>query len=181
MTCYYSNNFISKFLKMNDLQKITKLSTLVIATQNPAKLNSYKALLANFAQKVLGLSDFNITDKPNESGVTAEENAEIKAQYYSELTNQPVFCEDEALYVDFLSENEQPGVFVRRIAGRDEISDEELLRHWEKLILKAPKDRRTGRWHIAYALALPDERIRIASIDAPIVFFSPSSKIQFPG
>lgn len=158
-----------------------ELDRIVIATQNPSKKERYMRTLAGVAQDVLSLKDLGIKDKPLETGFTAEENAEIKAKFYSSITQLPVFSEDEALYVDFLPDNQQPGVFVRRINGRDEVDDDQLLYYWESIIAKVPKDQRTGRWHFAYSLATPDGKAKTFTLDTPLLFFSPSSKIRLPG
>ena len=100
------------------------IEKLVIATRNPAKVEYFRQVLEGIVDEVLGLSDANILGKPEESGNTAEENAEIKARYYGGQTELPVFCEDEALYVDFLDKDHQPGTHVRRINGQDEATDD---------------------------------------------------------
>lgn len=158
-----------------------EIETLVIATRNPAKVEYYRDILTQFADFVVGLNELEVEGKPTETGETAEQNAEIKAKYYSQKTNLPVFSEDEALRVDFLPENEQPGVHVRRINGVDEVDDDKLLKHWEAIVANVPENKRTGRWHIAYCLALTDGKTRIVSRDHEVLFFSPSSKIRLPG
>ncbi len=157
------------------------IEKLVIATRNPSKVEYYRNVLAKFASNVVGLNGLKIEEKPVETGQTAEQNAEIKARYYCDKTGLPVFCEDEALQADFLPEDEQPGVHVRRINGVDEASDDKLLAHWEAIVAKVPVEKRTGRWHIAYCLAIPGGHIRTISGDHEIIFFSPSSKIRLPG
>ena len=158
-----------------------KTDNIVIATHNQAKKERFKGLFVGMIKDIFILDDFGITEKPQEHGMTAEENADIKARFYSQKLNLPVFSEDEALYVDFLSLEQQPGVFVRRIEGKDEADDNRLLNYWEGIIAKAPKEKRTGRWHIAYSLALPNGSIKKVAIDHEILFFSPSSKIILPG
>ena len=158
-----------------------EIKKIVIATRNPAKKERYGRIFSQVVEEVLGLQDIDIQDKPTESGETAEENAEIKAKFYAERTGLPVFSEDEALYVDFLPSDEQPGVHVRRIDGKDEVDDNQLLAHWEEVILKVPEEKRTGRWHIAYTLATPEGKVRTVALDKPIIFFSPSSKTRLPG
>ena len=158
-----------------------KFSKLVVATKNPAKTDYYRSILDEIADEVLSLNDFGSIEKPNESGSTAEENAEIKARYYAMKTGLPVFSEDEALEVDFLPESEQPGTHVRRINGHDEVDDDQLLKHWEEIISKVPEGKRTGRWHIAYSISLPDGQTHTVALDHSLVFFSPSSKIRVPG
>jgi inosine/xanthosine triphosphate pyrophosphatase family protein len=96
---------------------------MVIASSNKSKVEYYKSVLTSISEEVLGLSEFGVKEKPTETGETAEENASIKAKFYAKKLDFPVFCEDEALYVDFLPEDKQPGVHVRRINGVDEVSD----------------------------------------------------------
>jgi len=157
------------------------LEKIVIATRNPAKKERFRELFVGIIKDVFSLDDFNITEKPQECGMTAEENAEIKAKFYSQKLNLPVLSEDEALYVDFLPPEKQPGVFVRRIEGKDEVNDETLLHHWERIIAKVPTDKRTGRWHVAYSLAFPNSSIKTVTLDHEILFFSPTSKVILPG
>lgn len=126
------------------------------------------------------MSDLNIEGKPHEVGETAEENAWIKASYYSAKTNLPIFCEDEALYVDFLPADKQPGTHVRRLNGQDEATDDELLAYWENIVKTVPEGKRTGRWHIAYCLAL-NSQVKTVSMDHEILFFYPASKTRIPG
>lgn len=158
-----------------------ELEKVVIATRNPAKKERYSRLMSGLAKVILGVDGLGIEDKPTESGETAEQNAEIKARFYAEKSGLPVLSEDEALSVDFLPADEQPGVHVRRVEGKDEVSDDELLTYWEKIVAKVPKRQRTGRWHIAYCLATPNGKIKTVALDHPITFFSPSSTVRIPG
>ncbi len=158
-----------------------KLSKVVVATRNPAKKDRYCSLLLGIADTVLSLEDLGINDKPNEFGSTAEENAEIKAKFYFKKTGLAVFSEDEALYVDFLPRERQPGVHVRRVEGKEEADDDKLLAYWEEMVSKAPKGKRTGKWRIAYCLTVPGNKTKTIALDHPILFFSPSSSIKKPG
>ncbi len=154
---------------------------LVIGSKNPAKVERFQYLVKNIAKKIYGIINFNIDTKPEEIGTTSEENAEIKAKYYSKLTNLPVFTEDESLFVDFLPKDKQPGVNVRRINGKEEATDEELFTYWEGILKDIPKEKRKGYWHISYCLGLPDSNVFTVSKDHPILFFYPSSKVKIPG
>lgn len=158
-----------------------KLEKIVIASRNLAKKARYSRLLFGFAEEILGLEDLGIEGKPMEEGTTAEENVEIKARFYAEKCGSVVFSEDEALYVDFLPPEKQPGVHVRRVEGKDEVSDDELLAYWGKIVAQVPEGKRTGRWHIAYCLATPSGKVRTIALNRPILFFSPSSKLRVPG
>jgi len=158
-----------------------KIEKIVIATHNPAKKERFKELFVGIVREIFILDDFSITEKPQEHGMTAEENVEIKAKFYSEEINLPVFSEDEALYVDFLPLEKQPGVFIRRIEGENDMDDDRLFSYWEKIIAGVPEEKRTGRWHVAYSLAFPRGLIKTVVLDHEILFFSPSSKIKIPG
>jgi XTP/dITP diphosphohydrolase len=154
---------------------------IVIATQNPAKRERYAKILQSFARHVVSLKDLGNIEKPEESGETAEANALIKAKYYASRTGLPVVSEDEALYVDFLAEADQPGVHVRRIDRVEEVDDDALLAHWERRLTDVPSERRTGRWHFAYAVVLPDGRSSVASLERRIRFYAPSSPVRISG
>lgn len=157
------------------------LESIVIATHNLSKKGRYIDIFSGIAQQILDLKDIGVSDKPDETGQTAEENAQIKAKFYSSKTDKPIFSEDESLFVDFLPPDQQPGVYVRRINGRDEVSDDELLKHWEEIIAQVPVNQRTGRWHFAYCLANLGNDLITFSLEYPLLFFSPSSKIRLPG
>lgn len=159
-----------------------RIKKLVVASGNPAKVKYYAGALADICHEVVGLKDLGIEGKPEETGQTAEENARLKLEFYRGLIpDLPLFCEDEALYVDFLPEERQPGVFVRRVNGLVEATDQELLDYWIGIVKGVPKERRTGRWHVAFALALPGSKIEIVSRDHPAVFFEEVSNNYHPG
>lgn len=159
---------------------MAEIEKLVIATRNPGKIEFYRQIFEDLVDEVIGLSDLDIVGTPEEIGDTAEENAKIKAKYYGGQTEYPVFCEDEALFVDFLDQEHQPGTHVRRINGVDEATDEELFAYWENLIKDLTEEERTGLWHFAYALA-KDGEIKIATNDHPIKFHYPASSVRIPG
>ena len=102
---------------------------LLIATHNQAKLNELKLGLENLKKlgiKIVSLNDLNIKDKPLETGKTFQENAEIKARFYGDLTKLPVIADDGGLVIPYL--NNGPGVKSRRWLGY-EATDEELINY----------------------------------------------------
>lgn len=159
------------------------ISTLVIATKNPAKVERYRNIIAGLDLPiiVLSLADFPEILKPEELGNTAEQNAVSKAVYYTAQTGFPCFSEDEELHADFLPLGNQPGVYVRRIDGINEATDDELLAYWEGLLVQVPKEQRTGRWHFAYCIAFPGGEYKIFSRDREILFHYPASPIRLAG
>ena len=66
----------------------------------------------------------------NEDGKNPLENAEIKARTYFEAFQIPVFSCDSGLYFDELQEDEQSGLHVRRINGKELTDDEICCKKW---------------------------------------------------
>ena len=155
--------------------KSAMIEKLLIATSNPAKLDHYYQVLSDLVAQTVGLADLNIKTKPEETGLTAQENSEIKATYYSRLSGLPSLSIDEALYTDFTTDS-QPGVYVRRINGCDDVSDQELFDYWLQKISAAPVCSRQGFWRFAYTLADQGQVIKTVIQDRPIQFYCPSSK-----
>ena len=61
------------------------------------------------------LHNISDTAAPEETGSTFEENAALKAVYYSQFASGPLFADDSGLAVDAL--NGEPGVYSARFAG----------------------------------------------------------------
>ena len=81
-----------------------------------------------------------------EDGKTLEENAKKKAKaYYDEYkkyitdSNFCIITTDEALYIDGLKDEKQPGLFVRRFNGLDakRATDEEVVERYTAIFLEA--------------------------------------------
>lgn len=104
---------------------------LLFGTGNEMKYNMMKERLKEFKEinvitpKMIGL-DLDIV----EDGNTPEENAIKKAKQYYEATKIPTIAEDSGLYIDKFSDEEQPGLFVKRINGVEGLSDEVILKYY---------------------------------------------------
>ena len=90
---------------------------LFCATGNPGKLREF-----SLAGKLLGIDVEPVPNlaripAPEETGSTFEDNAKLKAIYYSAFAPGPVFADDSGLEVDSL--NGEPGVYSARYAGPD--------------------------------------------------------------
>lgn len=96
-------------------EKMTILA-FVIATNNPKKLEELKRILEPLDIGVFSASDMGIDlDEVEETGMTFEENAAIKARAAYKFSGLPVIADDSGLSVDAL--NGAPGVFSARYAG----------------------------------------------------------------
>jgi XTP/dITP diphosphohydrolase len=105
------------------------MKKILIATTNCAKLEELIIGLKSLEKqkiKVLTLSDVKVGDKePEETGKTFQENAFIKAKFYTDLTHLPVLSDDGGLVIPYLKG--EPGVKSRRWLGYD-ATDEELIK-----------------------------------------------------
>ncbi|MGH9611862.1 MAG: non-canonical purine NTP pyrophosphatase, partial [Bryobacteraceae bacterium] len=89
---------------------------IVCATTNAGKLREFlPSLPATF--DLAPLADLNRIEPPEETGKTFEENAILKAIYYSRGTTELLFAEDSGLEVDAL--DKAPGVYSARFSGPD--------------------------------------------------------------
>lgn len=101
---------------------------LLFATGNENKYELMKRRLKEFENiEVIMPKHINVKINVNEDGETAEENAIKKAKAYYDETKLAVIAEDSGLWVENFSEEDQPGLFVKRINGKDDLSDEEIL------------------------------------------------------
>ena len=99
---------------------------LLYGTTNKAKLEVMENATKDLDIEIISLNEIEgELPKIEENGKTPLENAEIKARAYYEAFQMPVFSCDSGLYFDELEDEEQPGIHVRRVGGR-ELSDEEI-------------------------------------------------------
>ena len=131
---------------------------ILIATLNPAKLERYRRMLADYPQlEPRSPQEMGLRLTVEENGATAAENARLKASQYAAASGLPALGIDEALFIPGLPAEEQPGVYVRRKQGRA-LSDEELLATFQEKARGVPEDQRGVRWVFAVCLAMPEGR-----------------------
>lgn len=82
---------------------------LVVATHNPGKAQEIAAMLGNCAAEILTAADFSLP-APEETGVTFEENALIKARFVTARTGLVALADDSGLCIPDL--DGQPGVYT---------------------------------------------------------------------
>lgn len=124
------------------------MKRIVCATGNPGKLREFHLAGQVLAIDVRALDGLKTIPAPEESGSTFEENACIKAVYYSQFTTDLLFADDSGLAVDALGG--EPGVLSARYAGPDatDAANNALL-----LERMADKPLRTARFVCVIALA----------------------------
>ncbi len=98
------------------MTQFLQMSKIYLATSNPGKVREFREAaqaLAIALDPLPGLAD---VPPAIENGATFEENARIKAEYYSRFApGEIVLAEDSGLAVDAL--NGAPGVYSARYAA----------------------------------------------------------------
>lgn len=108
------------------------MNKLLFATTNETKSKRFSKQLLKYDIEVVTLNDMGIKLDVEETGNDCLENALIKARSYYKEVNMPIIAVDDNLYFDNIDDNLQPGVYVRRVGGR-ELSDEEMIEYYSKL------------------------------------------------
>lgn len=94
------------------------MDKILLSTTNTSKIKELKDIFKQTGVEILSLDDLGTRyEPPVEDGKTFQDNAEIKAKYYSELTGLPCISDDSGLEVDAL--NFEPGVYSARYAGEN--------------------------------------------------------------
>ena len=85
---------------------------LLFFSNNKNKIIEIKKIFKKFNLELLSLNDLNISDEPEETGKTFEENAKIKSDYGFNKTGIPCFADDSGICIESLSW--KPGVLSKR-------------------------------------------------------------------
>ena len=139
---------------------------ILYGTTNKGKLQAMEKSVRQLNIEIIGLNDLNCKiPLIEECGRTPLENAEIKARAYFEAFHMPVFSCDSGLYFDELTDEEQPGIHVRRVNGK-ELNDDEMIQYYSTLAEKYG-GKITGRYRNAIYFIL-DENHYYSSMDMSI-------------
>lgn len=131
------------------------MEKVLFATTNPAKVKKYKKVLAERGIDLITIKDLDYKVEINENGKNAIENARIKAETYYNITKMPTIGMDNNLFIEELSEEKQPGTYVRRINGK-ELNDEEMIDYYTRLV-KENGGRLTAKWVYGMVICSEDK------------------------
>jgi XTP/dITP diphosphohydrolase len=123
---------------------------LLVATTNIGKLREIGELLGHVDIELLTLSDVPPVSAPEETGATFEENARLKATYYSTHAGRVTVAEDSGLVIDALGG--APGVLSARYL-RPDASYAERFDEIFRLLRERPEAGRSARFVCALAVA----------------------------
>ncbi len=134
------------------------MHTLLLATNNPHKLEEFRAMFADMPLKLLSLNDVQLNVDVEETGNTFAENAELKGRVYAQMSHRLTLADDSGLEIDALGG--MPGVYSARYLGR-ETSYEERFRVILDQLKGLPLEQRSARFRCAIALAEPTGKISL--------------------
>ena len=122
------------------------IETIVLASRNPKKAEEIQMLLGD-GYHVIPQQEFDIPSI-EETGLSFEDNALLKAKNVYEIIGLPVIGDDSGLEVDAL--NSQPGIYSSRFAGANATDDDNI----DKLLKdmhNIPREKRTARFRCVVA------------------------------
>lgn len=130
---------------------------LLFATRNPWKIQLFRPAFHRYGFRVLTLPDISFAGPaPAESGLTAVENALIKARYFHGAQQSWVFGDDAGLEIDALGG--EPGLQARRWNGHfhDDVDDQTWLDYLLFRLRDVPLEKRSASFVSGWALVAPD-------------------------
>jgi XTP/dITP diphosphohydrolase len=128
------------------------MNTMLVATRNPGKKLEIQGCLQekNLSLRLVSLIEAGVKADVDETGSTFQENARLKAEFYSQLTGLDTLGDDSGLEV--LALGNRPGVLSARYAGVGAGDDERIA----KLLAEMSEiDDRRARFVSAVCLARP--------------------------
>jgi len=135
------------FLKRGD--------TLVVATHNPGKIREIEALVAPYGVTITTAGSLGLPE-PDETGVTFEANAMLKAIAAAIGSGEPALADDSGVVVDALGG--EPGIHSARWAGPEKDFRVAMKKVEDGLIAAGAvtPDKRTARFVAVLCLAFPN-------------------------
>ena len=129
-----------------------KTLEIVIATNNPNKVEEYRQMFASISNiKLFSLKDENIHIEIEENGKTFKENSLIKAESISKLTNKFILADDSGLEIEAL--DNFPGIYSARfMEGRP------YKEKWAAIFeMLKNKENKNAQFHCAITFITPSK------------------------
>ena len=136
------------------------IKKLLLGTNNSAKVAHMKQFLSDLNIEIVTPQEVGITEEPEETGKTLEENARLKADFYFGKSGLPTIADDAGFEIPAL--DNFPGVYSKRFAGH-EMTDEEIIFGILKKMKDLTGEQRKGDFKIVIALKLSDSEVHITS------------------
>lgn len=135
-----------------------KMNRLLIATNNPGKVEELHALLKDLPIQLVTPADIDLVLEVLEDGETYGENAEKKALAFAKASGLTALADDSGLEVDAL--NGAPGLYSARYLAKPGATDADRRAYLIKNLGDKPRPWR-ARFRATLAIAVPDQRIQL--------------------
>jgi XTP/dITP diphosphohydrolase len=132
------------------------MERLLIATNNKGKIREFQALLAGIPYALVTPNDLNLKLEVEETGVSYEANARLKARAFSQASGLLTLADDSGLEVDAL--NGEPGIHSARYAG-PAAKDGNKIDFLLSKLQGVPEEKRTARFRCVIAIAGAVEKV----------------------
>tara|TARA_A100001015_G_scaffold223777_1_gene252154 strand:+ start:160 stop:738 length:579 start_codon:yes stop_codon:yes gene_type:complete len=120
---------------------------LLFFSNNKNKIIEIKKIFNKFNLELLSLDDLSISNEPEETGKTFEENARIKSDYGFNKTGIPCFADDSGICIESL--NWKPGVLSKRFLNNFKSNDSCF-----KSIIKSTKENSKQKAYFKTSISL---------------------------
>lgn len=138
---------------------------LLIATHNEGKVKEFRKMFASLGIEVESLNDYPDLPEVEETGMTFEENARLKAETISKLTGRMVLADDSGLKVDALGG--LPGVWSARFSAPDPTDAKNNAKLLHELAMVLEQEGRSAQFHSTLVVAAPDKESLVVAADWP--------------
>ena len=148
--CATQTGFVRSWGRWYHVQDVAP--KLLIASNNPGKIQEYREVLKGLPFELTWPSNEGLEGEPEETGVTFEENALLKARAFADMGGLLTIADDSGLEVDALGG--EPGVRSARYAGAS-ATDEQRVQLVLSKIADVPWEARTARFRCVLAVVFP--------------------------
>lgn len=138
---------------------------LLIATHNEGKVKEFRKMFASLGIEVESLNDYPDLPEVEETGMTFEENARLKAETISKLTGRMVLADDSGLKVDALGG--LPGVWSARFSAPEPTDAKNNAKLLHELAMVLEQEDRSAQFHSTLVVAAPDKESLVVAADWP--------------
>ena len=152
--------------------------TILIATRNEGKTKEFRNMFEKLGFEVENLNQYPELPEVEETGMTFEENARLKAETIAELTGKTVLADDSGLKVDILGG--LPGVWSARFAGVGATDTENNAKLLHELAMVFDLKDRSAKFHTTLVVARPGKESLVVEADWPgYINFEPKGENGF--
>lgn len=137
--------------------------TILIATKNEGKTKEFRHFFDKLGYQVENLNQYPDLPDVEETGMSFEENARLKAETISKLTGKMVLADDSGLKVDILGG--LPGVWSARFSGPDATDASNNAKLLHELTMAFEPEKRTAQFHCTLVVAAPETESLVVEAD----------------